>query len=231
MSGPLDGQLALVTGGSKGIGAAIAAALRGHGATVLRAARTLAPDAPAHERHIIVDLASDAGVEALAAEVAREGVPDLIVSSAGGFALGDLADVPVDVLDQLYRVNLRAPYELARRFLPLMKARGSGRHVLIGSIADHVALPGNAAYTATKFGARGLHEVLRAEYRGSGVLCTLVSPGPVDTPLWDPIDPDRRNDLPSRSEMLRPSDVAAAVAWIATRPSHVDVATLQLGPA
>lgn len=231
MSGPLDGQLALVTGGSKGIGAAIAAALKAEGATVLRAARTLAPDAPAGERHIVVDLASDAGVEALAAEVAREGVPDLVVSSAGGFALGDLADVSVDVLDQLYRVNLRAPYELARRFLPLMKERGFGRHVLIGSIADHVALPGNAAYTATKFGARGLHEVLREEYRGTGVLCTLVSPGPVDTPLWDPIDPDHRNDLPSRSQMLRPTDVASAVAWIATRQGHVDVACIQLGPA
>ena len=229
--GPLAGRLALVTGGSKGIGAAIAEALRVDGASVIRAARTIAPDAPPGERHVICDLASDAGVAALAAEVARQGVPDLVVSSAGGFALGRLEDVPVETLDQLYRVNLRAPYELARRFLPLMRARGHGRHILIGSIADHLAIPGNGAYTATKFGARGLHEVLREELRGSGVLATLVSPGPVDTPLWDPIDPDHRPDLPSRAAMLRPDDVAAAVRWIASRPRHVDVPWLQLGPA
>lgn len=228
---PLTGRLALVTGGSKGIGAAIAAGLRLDGATVVRAARSLPEDAPAGEVHLAVDLESDAGLGALVDRLGRIGVPDLVVSAAGGFSLGGIEDVGVEVLDRLYQINLRAPYELARRLLPPMKARGRGRHILIGSIADHLALPGNAAYAATKFGARGLHEVLQAEFRGSGVLCSLVSPGPVDTPLWDPIDPDRRPDLPSRAAMLQPDDVAAAVRWIATRPPHVDVPWLQLGPA
>ena len=231
MSRSLAGQLAVVTGGSKGIGAAIASALVADGATVIRAGRSLAPEAPPGEAHVIVDLAADEGLGELVAAVERRGVPDLVVSSAGGFALGRFEDLGVDTLDQLYRLNLRAPYELARRLLPRMRQRGHGRHVLIGSIADHEAFPGNAAYAATKFGARGLHEVLRAEFRGSGVLCTLVSPGPVDTPLWDPIDPDHRSDLPSRREMLRPEDVAAAVRWVAERPRHVDVEWIRLGPA
>lgn len=228
--GRLAGRLALVTGGSTGIGAAVAAALRAEGATVIRAARRPGPP-EGNDVPIAVDLADDNGPDELARQVLEIGVPDLIVSSAGGFLLAPFADTSLGDLDQLYRVNLRAPFELARRLLPPMKARGRGRHILIGSVADHRAFAGNAAYSATKFGLRGWHEVLEEEYRGTGVLCSLVSPGPVDTPLWDPFDPDGRDDLPSRAAMLKPADVAEAVLWIATRPSHVGVGVLRLGPA
>lgn len=228
--GRLAGCLALVTGGSTGIGAAVGAAIRAEGATLIRASRRPGPsedgDVP-----IAVDLASDRGPDDLADRVLDIGVPDLVVSSAGGFLLEPFADTTLGDLDELYRVNLRAPFELARRLLPAMKSRGRGRHILIGSIADHRAFPGNAAYSATKFGLRGWHEVLEEEYRGTGVLCSLVSPGPVDTPLWDPFDPDHRDDLPSRVAMLRPADVAEAVVWIATRPAHVGVGVIRLGPA
>jgi NADP-dependent 3-hydroxy acid dehydrogenase YdfG len=112
-----------------------------------------------------------------------------------------------------------------------MRARGRGRLINLGSIADHRAFPENAAYSASKYGLRGLHEVLREEYRGSGVLCTLVSPGPTDTPAWDPVDPDRREGFTPRARMLRPADVAEAIVWVATRPAHVDIDWLRLGPA
>lgn len=229
--GALAGRLVLVTGSSRGIGAAVAAGLRREGATVVRAGRTLAAAPPAGEVHLAIDLATEDGPDRLADAVLGLGTPALVVSGAGDFSLGTVEDVPVAVLDRLYRVNLRAPYQLAHRLLPAMKAAGGGRHILIGSIADYVALPGNGAYAATKFGVRGLSEVLREEYRGSGVLCSLVSPGPVDTSLWDPIDPDRRDDLPSRARMLRPEDVAGAICWIAGLPAHVDIGLLQLGPA
>ena len=225
----LAGRLALVTGGSTGIGAAVAAAFRHEGARVIRAARRPGP-AEGNDVPIAVDLAADHGPDDLARQVLEIGVPDLIVSSAGGFLLAPFADTSLGDLDELYRVNLRAPFELARRLLPPMKSRGSGRHILIGSVADHRAFAGNAAYSATKFGLRGWHEVLEEEYRGTGVLCSLVSPGPVDTPLWDPFDPDHRDDLPSRAVMLKPADVAEAVVWIATRPPHISVSVLRLGP-
>jgi NADP-dependent 3-hydroxy acid dehydrogenase YdfG len=112
-----------------------------------------------------------------------------------------------------------------------MRRRGSGRLITLGSIADHRAFPENAAYSASKYGLRGLHEVLREEYRGSGVLCTLLSPGPTDTPAWDPVDPDHREGFTPRAKMLRPEDVAEAVLWVATRPPHVDVDWIRLGPA
>jgi NAD(P)-dependent dehydrogenase (short-subunit alcohol dehydrogenase family) len=230
--GALAGRLALVTGASRGIGAAAAAVLAEEGATVIRVSRGPADTGGAPGVvDVRADLATDEGLALAIRQTLALGVPDLIVSSAGGFSLGDLGDDTVESLDRLYRVNLRAPIAVAGALLPRMRERGHGRHVLIGSIADHQAFPGNAAYAATKFGLRGFHEVLRAEYRGSGVLCSLVSPGPVDTAMWDPIDPDNRPGFPPRSSMLRPGDVAAAVRWIAIQPGRVDVAVLQLYPA
>jgi NADP-dependent 3-hydroxy acid dehydrogenase YdfG len=100
--------------------------------------------------------------------------------------------------------------------------------VNIGSIADRVAFPENGAYAASKFGLRGLHEVLRAELRGSGVRATLVSPGPVDTSLWDEIDPDHRPGFAPRSSMLSADAVAQAVIYVVTQPAEINVDELRL---
>jgi 3-hydroxy acid dehydrogenase / malonic semialdehyde reductase len=116
-----------------------------------------------------------------------------------------------------------------RAFVPAMLERG-GHVVTVGSIADHVAFPGNAAYAASKFGLRGLHETLKAEYAGTGLRFTLVSPGPTDTTLWDPVDPDRRPDLPNRAGMLQAGDVADAVLFAVTRPNRVNVELLWVMP-
>jgi NADP-dependent 3-hydroxy acid dehydrogenase YdfG len=109
-----------------------------------------------------------------------------------------------------------------------MRKRGRGDIVTVGSIADHEALPGNGAYAASKFGARGLHEVLRAELAGSGVRATLVSPAAVDTSLWDAIDPGERSRFPSREAMLRADDVADAILYAVTRPARVAIGEIRL---
>ena len=111
-----------------------------------------------------------------------------------------------------------------------MAALGRGTYVSVGSVADHVGFPENAAYAAAKYGLRGLHETLVAEYWGTGVRLTLVSPGPTDTAIWDPFDPDHRPGFPARAAMLRPSDVADAILFVATRPPSVQVDWLRLGP-
>ena len=87
-----------------------------------------------------------------------------------------------------------------------------------------------AAYSAAKYGLRGLHDALSAEYRGTGVRLSLVSPGPTDTDMWDPVDPDRRDDLPDRAQMLKADDVAEAITWVVTRPDHLHVDWLRFGP-
>jgi NAD(P)-dependent dehydrogenase (short-subunit alcohol dehydrogenase family) len=227
---PLAGRVALVTGASRGIGAATAEALLAAGARVVRVARSLRPtdgclDFP-------TDLTDATQVEALAERVRREvGPPDVVVSNAGGFLLRPLADTSVADFDAQIAINLRAPFALARALLPMLKAAGRGCFISVGSVADHVGLPENAAYAASKYGLRGLHETLVAEYRGSGVRLTLVSPGPTDTAVWEPFDPDRREGFPRRADMLRPADVADAVLFVATRPPHVLIDWLRLGPA
>ena len=109
-----------------------------------------------------------------------------------------------------------------------MKARRAGHIVTIGSIADRVIFPGNSAYAASKFGARAMHEVLRAEVKGSGVRATLVSPAPVNTEIWDEIDPDNKPGYTPRVDMLTPDAVAAAVEFALTRPPEVNVDELRL---
>jgi NAD(P)-dependent dehydrogenase (short-subunit alcohol dehydrogenase family) len=201
------------------------------GATVVRVARTdLAPlEGAVDLRADLADPASRA--DALRTIQDRVGVPHLIVNNAGAFLLAPLEDTSDELLREQVAINLEAPFAIARAFLPEMRRRGSGRHVLVGSVSDARAFPENAAYSASKFGARGLHEVLVEEYRGSGVLCTLVSPGPTDTTVWDPFDPDAREGFVHREDMLRPDDVAAAIEWVVTRPVRVHVESIRLGPA
>ena len=77
-----------------------------------------------------------------------------------------------------------------------MRDAGGGSFISIGSVADHTGFPENAAYAASKYGLRGLHETLAAEYRGTGVRLMLVSPGATDTTIWDPFAPESRARLP-----------------------------------
>jgi NAD(P)-dependent dehydrogenase (short-subunit alcohol dehydrogenase family) len=230
--GPLEGRTAIVTGASRGIGAATAAALAGLGARVVRVARTLAPRSAEDGEDVPCDLTDPKALAKLAAGLlARHGIPDIVVSNAGTFVPKLLEFTSDADIDQQLAVNLRAAFGVARAFLPSMVRARRGLFIHVGSVADHVGFPGNAAYAASKYGLRGLHESLAAECRGSGVRLALVSPGPTDTDVWTPVDPDSRPDLPNRAQMLRPEDVAEAIAFVATRPAHVQVDWLQVGPA
>src|SRR2546427_1611927 len=115
--------------------------------------------------------------------------------------------------------------------VPPLVRRGTGHFVTIGSIADYVAFTGSTAYTASKFGLRGMHEVLRAELSRTGVRTTLVSPGPVDTPIWDAIDPDARPGFTKRNAMLQAGDVAEAGLFAVTRGARGDVTQIPPFPA
>jgi len=228
---PLAGRLAVVAGASRGIGLAIAEALQGAGAHVVRLARSLA-DAEADRRtDLRCDVTRADDVARAAGRVLKgRGAPDILVHSAGMFTLGAVEAVRPDDLRGMLEANLVGPFLVLRAFLPAMRARAAGHIVTVGSVADRVPYPGNAAYAATKYGLRGLHEVLALELQGSGIAATLVSPGPTDTEVWDPVDPDNRPGFVKRRDMLRPEDVAEAVLFVVTRPPRVHVAELLVVP-
>jgi NADP-dependent 3-hydroxy acid dehydrogenase YdfG len=239
MSAPLAGLAAVVTGASSGIGLATARALAAAGARVallarraeaLREAAAGLGDAAVA---IPCDVTDRAQVTRAVARVVNEldEAPAILVNNAGLFTLARVEDTSPADFHAALEVNLMAPFLLARAFLPEMRARRRGHIVTVGSIADRHAFPENGAYAASKFGARGLHEVLRSELRGSGVRATLVSPGPTDTPMWEPHQPDTREGFTPRSAMLRAAAVADAIVWAVTRPDGVNVDELRLTSA
>ena len=233
---PLAGRTALVTGASRGIGAAVARRLAHEGARVALVARSeralealaaeLGNGAVAAACDLHLPGAADV-VQAALDDLGAES-PDILVNNAGAFLIAPAHETSVDVFRETLELNLTAPFAFVRAFLPEMRRRGSGHIVTLGSIADRAVFPGNAAYAASKHGLRALHEVLRAELRGSGVRTSLVSPGPVDTALWDVVDPDRNAGFTPRAQMLGADDVADAVAYVVTAPEQLNVDELRL---
>jgi NADP-dependent 3-hydroxy acid dehydrogenase YdfG len=235
----MESRTAVVTGASRGIGLAVARGLveRGmrvvmlarHEETLRAAAQPLGASALPMACDVSDTRALDVTVEGIRKEF--DGAPDVLVNSAGRFKLAtaDTAD-PRDFADAV-EVNLVAPFRLVRAFLPAMRVRKRGHIVSIGSIADHVAFPENSGYVASKFGLRGLHEVLRAELVNSGVRVTLISPGPVNTALWDEVNPDERPGFTPRSAMLAPDAVAAAVVFAVTQSADVNIDEMRLSRA
>jgi NADP-dependent 3-hydroxy acid dehydrogenase YdfG len=227
----LGGRLAVVTGASRGIGLATARALSGAGATVVRMARSLSDGTHEGFHDFACDLGQAADVVRVTTRLLGEwGTPHILVNNAGAFLLKPFEATDPAELERQLSVNLRAPFLVAQGLLPAMRGAGAGLVITVGSVADHHAYPENAAYAASKFAVRGLHETLAAEYRGTGVRFTLVSPGPTDTRQWDPVNPDARAGFTKRADMLRPEDVADAILFAATRPPRATIEWLRIMP-
>lgn len=176
----ISGSTALVTGATGGLGRAIATALAREGANVVVSgsgrrlaeletlARTLGG------RAVAADLALPAEVERLLEET---GQVDVAVMNAGVAGTGDLLDWTQEKIERILAVNLTAPIAITRALLPGMRERDRGHLVYISSLSGKVGSKGTSLYSATKFGLRGFASGLRCDLLGSGIGCSVVSPG------------------------------------------------------
>ncbi len=231
----LHGQVAIVTGAGSGIGRATALALAQSGIRVVLAARTQQNlEVVAHDittgggTAVVVptDVGEEAQVERLVARAQeRFGRLDILVTGAGGASFGPLIESRTEDWDAMIAINLRGTYLCCKHALKLMLAQGRGHILNVLSIASQTALPGSAAYTASKFGALGLTKVMAAEVRAQGIKVTAVIPGAVDTPLWD----KSGGDL-DRRKMLSPADVAAAMLSVIAQPPSIYTDEIVLMP-
>jgi NADP-dependent 3-hydroxy acid dehydrogenase YdfG len=239
VSAPLAGRTALVTGASRGIGAAIAEALGAGGARVALLSRSVAALENAAKRigndsfAVKCDVVDRTSLKAALDEVhaTLERAPDIVVCNAGLFSIKAVHETSIDEFDSILATNLTGSFAVMREFLSEMKERASGHLITIGSIADRHIFAGNAAYSASKFGVRALHEVLREETRGTGVRATLISPASTATDIWKDVRYLGSDDVPDTSMMLDPGSVAAAVMFAVTQPDTVNIDELRLSVA
>lgn len=215
------GQLALVTGGTRGIGAAIVRALADAGARVV-AVGCKAESAPLASERVSyeqVDLSDPARTEAFAVRCAERSF-SVLINNAGSNVVAPTAELDLDAFDHLQRLNLRAPLALCRALAPAMAQRGYGRIVNVTSIFAELARPGRAAYCAGKAGLLGLTRALAVEYGASGVLCNAVGPGFIDTDLTRRVlRGAERAQLVERVPLRRlgePDEIARLVAFLAS---------------
>lgn len=232
----LAGRTAVVTGASRGIGAAIASALTGQGARVVLVARNEARLKEQAKRlkgsiAVICDITDPASVDRAADAIRKglDGAPDILVNNAGIFSVAAVEDTKVETFADTINTNLVGPFLFARAFIGAMRERKTGHIVTIGSVADRAIFAGNAAYSAAKFGVRALHEVMRTELRGTGVRATLISPAATATDIWESVAIADAGTRPAgKAAMLDPEDVVAAVMYALTQPERVNVDELRL---
>jgi NADP-dependent 3-hydroxy acid dehydrogenase YdfG len=228
----------VVTGASSGIGAATARRLAAEGYTVVAAARRRDRlDALAAEvtgiRPMTLDVTDPASVAALADAV---GDCSVLVNNAGGaLGLEPVAEADEAHWQRMYDVNVMGSMRVTKALLPALVASGDGVLVNVTSIAGHVAYENGGGYNAAKFAQRAMTEALRLELCGQPVRVTEIAPGMVHTEEFSLVrlGGDREKaDAVYRGVPgpLTAEDVADAIAWVVTRPAHVNVDLLVVKP-
>ena len=230
----LEGQRALVTGATSGIGRAVAVKLAEDGADVLVHGRDAARGAQTVEEittaggkasFVAADLRDPADVQRLADDV---GDVDILINNAGMARWARTSEFDLAAFDKMFASNVRAPFFLVAALAPGMAARGHGSIVSVSSIAGSVGLVGGAAYGATKAALEAMTRAWAAEYSASGVRVNAIAPGPVYTPT--PSGPKFIRALGETTPMHRasqPEEIAEVIAFlVSSRASYITGTTV-----
>lgn len=230
----LSGRVALVTGGGRGIGAAIARRLAGLGASVVICGKTRPPleatqaaiaQAGGTSEIVVCDVTNLESVQKLAAEVkSRHSRLNVLINNAGvGSFRSPLHEMPPEAWDLVLNTNLRGVYYCIRAFAPMMIQGGGGHIINISSLAGKNPLANGAAYAASKWGLNGLSYSVAEELRGHNIRVSIICPGSVQTDL----SPHEGKDP---KKMLQPDDVAHAVEMLLTQSPQSFVSEVLLRP-
>jgi 3-oxoacyl-[acyl-carrier protein] reductase len=231
---PLAGQLAVVTGAGRGIGAAIARRLAALGATAVLCGRSMKPlqamaaDITARggqSQAVQCDVCNSGSVQTLADVVEKTfGRVDILVNNAGvGSFAAPLHELTPEAWEKVLNTNLRGVYYCIRSFAPMMVQAKTGHIINISSLAGKNALPNGAAYAASKWGLNGLTYSVAEELRPHNIRVAVVCPGSVNTEL----SPHAGKDP---NKMLQPDDVAHVVAMLVTQSPQSFASEVLLRP-
>ncbi len=227
--GAFQGRVALITGASRGIGAAVARRLSAEGAALALGSRSGDDLGLPETLGMPTDVRDAAALEALAAAAAeRFGGIDIVVANAGIGSYGPFEELDLDALDAMIDVNLKGTLYTARATVPHLLRSGAADFVSLASEAGRRGLPGEAVYCASKFGQVGFTRALEGELRERGVRCSSVCPGGVHTDFA--MGTGRERGMPMLEGMMSAEDVADVVLHVLTRPRHMRILETALRP-
>jgi 3-oxoacyl-[acyl-carrier protein] reductase len=215
----LEGRVALVTGASRGIGAAVARALADRGVRLGLASRSGEDLGIADAVAGPCDVRDPAALERLVADtVERFGGLDIVVANAGAGAYGPFLDLPPEDVEEMIDLNVKGTIYTVRAALPHLLRSDAADIVTLASEAGRRGLPYEAVYCASKFAQVGFTRALDHELRPQGVRCTNVCPGGVATDFA--MGHGRTPDMPELAGMMTGDDVAEAVLFVLSRPRN-----------
>lgn len=226
--GQLDGKVAIVTGGNRGIGKGIAKGFAAEGASLTIAARDaeLLTQTANELREMNVkvlavptDVTDEEQIKALfekaMAEYARL---DILVNNAGAFDGGPIDELSTEAWDKVIGVNLRAPFLCSREAVRIMKEQGEGGRIInVGSISAHRVRPRSAPYSASKFGIWGLTQVIALEGRPHGITASCLQPGNTY------VERIQNHPFPPSEPMMEVDELAKAAVLMATLPPNINM--------